>query len=195
MRNKSGSSDATKMFHAHGLHLTRGVTWRAPAKGGQDKKRPGTDPGETGSVGRCLLYLPCYSGIPSCGGRGGTHDCGNPCENWHHSRPGAGVFSGTTPGGPSRKSVSQKNATAREGGGMAVGHSIGMATCEAVASSPHLYSAPKNSLLSSGVGLIVRAPSCQLAGQTSPLASKNRRAFTIRRASSTLRPNGRLFTT
>ena len=57
------------------------------------------------------------------------------------------------------------------------------------------YSAVKNSLLSSTLGLIVREPSCQLAGQTSPLASTNCRAFTIRKASSTFRPSGRSFTT
>ena len=38
--------------------------------------------------------------------------------------------------------------------------------------------------------VIVAPPRCQLAGQTSPLASKNCRASTIRKASSTLRPSG-----
>ncbi len=57
------------------------------------------------------------------------------------------------------------------------------------------YSAPKNSLLASTVGLMVRLPSCQLAGQTSPCFSLNCSAFTMRSASSTLRPSGRSFTT
>lgn len=57
------------------------------------------------------------------------------------------------------------------------------------------YSAPKNSLLASTVGLMVRLPSCQLAGQTSPCFSLNWSAFTMRSASSTLRPSGRSFTT
>ena len=57
------------------------------------------------------------------------------------------------------------------------------------------YSALKKFLDSFGSGLMVRAPSFQFAGQTSPCCSKYCRAFTIRNASSTLRPKGRSLTT